>query len=119
MARNDIFLVSVNKTPPRAASLIEEVLAQLQPRTNITHVANSASLETLETIIRAVAKPPGILICSSQWSIDEQKQANNVAQSIVPGIELINIPPGLDVREGGKGIVKFLVNAIQDFVERA
>jgi len=31
----------------------------------------------------------------------------------VPEIKIVNIPPGLDSREGGEAIVKFLLGAVK------
>lgn len=60
-----------------------------------------------------------IQICSSQWTAVEQEQANSIARSVLPDITLVNIPPGLDLREGGSGIIKFLETAIGGYCEQA
>jgi hypothetical protein len=54
-------------------------------------------------------------ICSSQWTTAEQAQVNSIARTIFPDIKLINIPPGLDLREGGEGIVTFLETTISKY----
>ncbi|KFZ14594.1 hypothetical protein V502_05997 [Pseudogymnoascus sp. VKM F-4520 (FW-2644)] len=71
-----IYLISVNKTPERAA----------------------------------------LLICSSQWTSEEQDQAVTVAKASLPSVSVITIPPGLDVREGSEGILSFLKGAIQNLL---
>lgn len=42
MALHSAHLVSVNKTPVRAAALVEQLLARFRPGSNILHVANCA-----------------------------------------------------------------------------
>lgn len=37
-----------------------------------------------------------------------------IAKASLPDIDVITIPPGLDVREGSEGILSFLKGAIQD-----
>ena len=51
-------------------------------------------------------------ICSSQWNAAEQEKVDILAREKFPGIKIINIPPGLDVREGGNAIVSFLESAV-------
>jgi hypothetical protein len=46
MTSQIVFLVSLNKTPARAVTLIEDVLARLKLPVNIVHVANSACMNT-------------------------------------------------------------------------
>jgi len=53
-----------------------------------------------------------IQICSSQWSSEEQQKADSIAKSIYPEINIVNIPPGLDQREGSAGILDFLMDAV-------
>jgi hypothetical protein len=60
-----------------------------------------------------------VQICSSQWTAVEQEQANSIARSVLPDITLVNIPPGLDLREGGPGIIKFLETAIGGYCGHA
>jgi hypothetical protein len=52
-------------------------------------------------------------ICSSQWTVEEQNQANTIAKTVLPQVKLVNIPAGLDVREGSEGILRFLKGAIE------
>ncbi|KAK4890976.1 hypothetical protein LTR27_010425 [Elasticomyces elasticus] len=113
MAPQTTTLVSLNKTPARAAMLVELLLAKLRPEYDIVHVANSPTIETLETVLSTLVKPPGILICSSQWSDLEQEKANNVARGLLPDIDIVNIPPGMDVHEGGEAIVAFLERSVR------
>ena len=53
-------------------------------------------------------------ICSSQWSVPEQEIANKAARKLFPEIKIINIPSGLDAREGGQAIVGFLETAVRE-----
>lgn len=43
---------------------------------------------------------------------EEQQQANAIAKASLPHVRIINIPPGLDVREGSEGILSYLKDAI-------
>jgi hypothetical protein len=52
-------------------------------------------------------------ICSSQWTAEEQTTLNNLASAVVPNVKIVNIPPGLDAREGSDGIIKFLYKAVR------
>ena len=52
-------------------------------------------------------------ICSSQWTPEEQTEANSIATKVVPGIKIVNIPSGLDSKEGGDATVKFLLGAVK------
>ncbi len=49
----------------------------------------------------------------SQWTSEEQTEASKIVHSIAPATAVINIPPGLDAREGGAAIVSFLVGAVR------
>ncbi|KAK3661588.1 hypothetical protein LTR56_000076 [Elasticomyces elasticus] len=114
MAPQATTLVSLNKTPARAAMLVELLLAKLRPEYDIIHVANSPkAIETLETVLSTLVQPPGILICSSQWSDLEQEKANNIARGMLADIDIVNIPPGMDVHEGGEAIIAFLERSVR------
>lgn len=54
-----------------------------------------------------------VQICSSQWSQEEQQQVDAIARSLFPDITIVNIPPGLDQREGSKGILAYLEHAFR------
>ncbi|EHK22957.1 uncharacterized protein TRIVIDRAFT_19346, partial [Trichoderma virens Gv29-8] len=112
MATQPIYLVSLNKTPKRAALLVDQLIKSLDSNYGVIHIANSTTLQELKVVLEALMYPPGILICSSQWTAEEQQQANAVAKASLPEVRIINIPPGLDVREGSKGILSFLKDAM-------
>ncbi|KAH7310901.1 hypothetical protein B0I35DRAFT_514867 [Stachybotrys elegans] len=107
-----VYLVSVNKTPARAASLVDQLLTNLKLNGDVVHVANAPTVEDLQIVLDALVTPAGILICSSQWSPEEQQKANTIAKGVFPEIKMVNIPPGLDQREGSVGILAFLKDAI-------
>ncbi|KFZ02654.1 hypothetical protein V500_00044 [Pseudogymnoascus sp. VKM F-4518 (FW-2643)] len=94
-----IYLVSVNKTPKRAALLVGQLLESLDNNHGIVHIANASRQ-----------------ICSTQWTSEEQDQAVTIAKASLPSISAITIPPGLDVREGSEGILSFLKGAIQNLL---
>ncbi|KAK5030401.1 hypothetical protein LTS07_005185 [Exophiala sideris] len=71
------------------------------------------AIETLDVVLEALVVAPKLMICSSQWTTEEQERANKVATKIIPDIKFVNSPPGLDVREGGDAIVKFLHSAVK------
>ncbi|KFY03855.1 hypothetical protein O988_01164 [Pseudogymnoascus sp. VKM F-3808] len=108
-----IYLVSVNKTPQRAALLVGQLLESLDNNHGVVHIANASTLQDFEVVLDALVYPPGILICSSQWTSEEQDQAVSVAKTSVPSIGVITIPPGLDAREGSEGILRFLKGEIK------
>jgi hypothetical protein len=47
-------------------------------------------------------------ICSSQWTDSQQEEIQHIARTLVPGIETIAIPPGLNAAKGGEAVVDFL-----------
>ncbi|KFZ14225.1 hypothetical protein V501_03364 [Pseudogymnoascus sp. VKM F-4519 (FW-2642)] len=115
MSKTPIYLISVNKTPERAALLVGQLLDSLDNNNHgIVHIANASTLQELEVVVDTLVYPPGILICSSQWTAEEQDQAVTIAKASLPDIGVITIPPGLDVREGSEGILSFLKGAIQN-----
>ncbi|OBT68614.1 hypothetical protein VE03_01804 [Pseudogymnoascus sp. 23342-1-I1] len=114
MSTTPIYLISVNKTPKRAALLVGQLLESLSNNHDIVHIANASTLQELKVVLDTLVYPPGILICSSQWTAEEQDQAVTIAKASLPYIGVITIPPGLDVREGSEGILSFLKSAIEN-----
>ncbi|OBT75311.1 hypothetical protein VF21_04707 [Pseudogymnoascus sp. 05NY08] len=115
MSKMPIYLISVNKTPERAALLVGQLLESLDNKNHgIVHIANASTLQDLKVVLEVLVYSPGILICSSQWTAEEQDQAVTIAKASLPDVSVITIPPGLDVREGSEGILSFLKGAIQN-----
>jgi len=53
-----------------------------------------------------------VQICSSQWSVSQQKEIQEMAKAMVPGIKTIAIPTGLNAAKGGDAVVSFLEEQI-------
>ncbi|KFY18086.1 hypothetical protein V492_00156 [Pseudogymnoascus sp. VKM F-4246] len=118
MSKTPTYLISVNKTPKRAVFLVDQLLKSVGNDHGIVHIANTSTIQELEVVLDILVYPPGIMICSSQWTAEEQDQAVEIAKASVPHIGVITIPPGLDAREGSEGILSFLKGAIQDLVSK-
>ncbi|PWN86830.1 hypothetical protein FA10DRAFT_304719 [Acaromyces ingoldii] len=109
-------LVSVNTAPDRAKKVIGAVIEQVKEKYAIEHAGNSETIEGVEPLLRSIQPPPGILFCASMWTPEQQEEIQSIARKAIPGIKTHAIPTGLQVKVGPEGIVKYLVERIDEIM---
>jgi len=107
-----VYLISVNTTPDVARSLLATVIHDVKEDYNVVNVANSLTIEGVQTLLLSLTIPPQLLICSSQWTPEQQDQIQRIAKATIPGIKTVAIPAGLNATKGGQAVVAFLKEAI-------
>jgi hypothetical protein len=53
-----------------------------------------------------------------QWTPEQQEQIQAIARDTIPGIKTHAIPTGLQVQVGPDGIVKYLMERIDDIMQQ-
>ncbi|GAA5854784.1 hypothetical protein JCM8547_004071 [Rhodosporidiobolus lusitaniae] len=96
-------LVSVNTAPERAKVVIGKVIEGVKDRYAIEHVANVERIEDF---------------CASMWTPEQQEEIQKIAREVVPDIKTHAIPTGLQVQVGPDGIVKYLMERIDDVMAK-
>ncbi|BGO99343.1 hypothetical protein NBRC10513v2_000448 [Rhodotorula toruloides] len=110
-------LVSVNTAPERAKKVIGAVIEGVKDRYSIVHAGNSETIEGVKPLLESVQPPPGILFCASMWTPEQQEEIQRIARETIPGIKTHAIPTGLQVQVGPDGIVKYLMERIDDIMK--
>ncbi|KAF8864201.1 hypothetical protein BDZ45DRAFT_57137 [Acephala macrosclerotiorum] len=113
MSDQAMYIVSVNMTPEKAKELVAILIKDLSHKYNLVHVANTNAIYGVSSLLESLVVTPHILICSSQWTVEQQSLIQATAKEIVPGIKTIAIPPGLNATKGGEAVVDFLKWDIQ------
>ncbi|KAE9379160.1 hypothetical protein N431DRAFT_478234 [Stipitochalara longipes BDJ] len=103
-----IYIVSVNNTPEVARQLVAILIEDLRSQYNLVYLANTDKIDGLKPLLESLVVVPQVLICSSQWTIPQQKELVELAKTIIPGIKAIEIPTGLNATKGGDAVVNFL-----------
>ncbi|KAH7418243.1 hypothetical protein BKA64DRAFT_194332 [Cadophora sp. MPI-SDFR-AT-0126] len=103
-----IYIVSVNNTPQRAKELVAILVDELRLEYNLVHVANTDTIFGVKAMLESLVVVPQALICSSQWSVIQQIEVQKLAQTLIPGLKTVAIPPGLNALKGGDAVVGFL-----------
>ncbi|WRT64443.1 uncharacterized protein IL334_001375 [Kwoniella shivajii] len=111
-------LVSVNTAPDRAKKVIGQVIENVKDRYSIVHAGNSTTIEGVKSLLESVQPPPGILFCASMWTPEQQEEIQKIARDTIPGIKTHGIPTGLQVQVGPDGIVKYLMERIDDIMSQ-
>ncbi|BEJ15684.1 hypothetical protein CspHIS471_0502890 [Cutaneotrichosporon sp. HIS471] len=117
MSSQTVNLVSVNTAPERAQKVIGTVIDNVKDKYTIVHAGNSTTIEGVKPLLLSVQPPPGILFCASMWTPDEQEEIQRIARETIPGIKTHAIPTGLQVQVGPDGIVKYLMERIDDIMK--
>ncbi|BGP59176.1 hypothetical protein NBRC10512_004969 [Rhodotorula toruloides] len=110
-------LVSVNTAPERAKKVIGAVIEGVKDRYSIVHAGNSETIEGVKPLLEFVQPPPGILFCASMWTPEQQEEIQRIARETIPGIKTHAIPTGLQVQVGPDGIVKYLMERIDEIMK--
>ncbi|CZR54369.1 uncharacterized protein PAC_04253 [Phialocephala subalpina] len=111
MSNQAMYIVSVNMTPEKAKELVAILTKDLSQKYNLVHVANTNgewSIYGVKTLLESLMVTPHILICSSQWTVEQQSLIQATAREMIPGIKTIAIPPGLNATKGGEAVMEFL-----------
>ncbi|WVQ68660.1 uncharacterized protein L199_006869 [Kwoniella botswanensis] len=114
--RPPIRLVSVNTVPDRAKKVIGAVIDNVKDKYDIIHVGNSATIEGVKPLLESTQPPPDILFCASMWTPEEQDEIQKIAKETIPGIKTNGTPTGLHTQVGPDGIVRYLVERIDDIL---
>ncbi|EJT49481.1 hypothetical protein A1Q2_07414 [Trichosporon asahii var. asahii CBS 8904] len=109
-------LVSVNTAPERAKVVIGTVIENVKDKYDIVHAGNSTTIEGVKPLLESVQPPPGILFCASMWTPEEQEEIQRIARETVPGIKTHAIPTGLQVKVGPDGVIKYLMERIDEIM---
>ncbi|WWC90306.1 uncharacterized protein L201_005239 [Kwoniella dendrophila CBS 6074] len=109
-------LVSVNTAPDRAKKVIGAVIENVKDKYNIVHAGNTTTIEGVKPLLESIQPPPGILFCASMWTPEQQEEIQTIARETIPGIKTHGIPTGLQVQVGPDGIVKYLMERIDDIM---
>ncbi|KLT46543.1 hypothetical protein CC85DRAFT_253674 [Cutaneotrichosporon oleaginosum] len=117
MSGPPVNLVSVNTAPERAKKVIGEVIENVKHKYAIVHAGNSTTIEDVKPLLLSVQPPPEILFCASMWTPKEQEEIQRIARETIPGIKTHAIPTGLQVQVGPDGIVKYLMERIDDIMK--
>ncbi|EGU13314.1 hypothetical protein RTG_00480 [Rhodotorula toruloides ATCC 204091] len=120
-------LVSVNTAPERAKKVIGAVIEGVKDRYSIVHAGNSETIEGVKPLLESVQPPPGILVRelllllvgfqADAWTPEQQEEIQRIARETIPGIKTHAIPTGLQVQVGPDGIVKYLMERIDDIMK--
>ncbi|BGP21547.1 hypothetical protein Rt10032_c01g0252 [Rhodotorula toruloides] len=110
-------LVSVNTAPERAKKVIGAVIEGVKDRYSIVHAGNSETIEGVKSLLESVQPPPGILFCASMWTPEQQEEIQRIARETIPGIKTHALPTGLQVQVGPDGVVKYLMERIDEILE--
>ncbi|BEI84947.1 hypothetical protein CcaverHIS002_0503480 [Cutaneotrichosporon cavernicola] len=117
MSSQPVNLVSVNTAPERAQKVIGAVIDNVKDKYTIVHAGNSTTIEGVKPLLLSVQPPPGILFCASMWTPVEQEEIQRIARETIPGIKTHAIPTGLQVQVGPDGVVKYLMERIDDIMK--
>lgn len=55
---------------------------------------------------------------TTQWTPEQQEQIQAIARDTIPGIKTHAIPTGLQVQVGPDGVVKYLMERIDDIMQQ-
>ncbi|CAD6584382.1 MAG: hypothetical protein TREMPRED_003826 [Tremellales sp. Tagirdzhanova-0007] len=92
-------LVSVNTAPDRAKKVIGAVIENVRDRYDIVHAGNSIS--------------------KSSWTPEQQEEIQQIARDTIPGIKIHAIPTGLQVQVGPEGVVKYIIERIDEIMSES
>ncbi|AAW41377.1 hypothetical protein CNA08170 [Cryptococcus deneoformans JEC21] len=109
-------LISVNTAPDRANKVIGTVIENVKDKYSIVHAGNSTTIEGVKPLLESTQPPPGILFCASMWTPEQQEEIQRIARETIPGIKTHAIPTGLQVQVGPEGIVKYLMERIDEIM---
>ncbi|WOO79622.1 Phytochrome-like protein cph1 [Vanrija pseudolonga] len=111
-------LVTVNRSPERARSVLTEVIDRVQDKYTIKYGGNIDTIEGLRPFLISNKHKPGILFCASMWSKEEQDEIIAIAHEMVPGIRTHAIPPGLwDASLGGReNVLNYIMEQIDNIM---
>ncbi|WVW85186.1 hypothetical protein I302_107224 [Kwoniella bestiolae CBS 10118] len=115
-SRSPVYLVSVNTVPERAQKVIGAVIDSVKDKYNIVHVGNSTTIEGVKPLLESIQPPPDILFCASMWTPEQQEEIQRIAKDTLPNIKTNGTPTGLHTQVGPDGIVKYLVEKIDDII---
>ncbi|WWC71204.1 uncharacterized protein I206_105157 [Kwoniella pini CBS 10737] len=111
-----INLVSVNTVPERAKKVIGTVIENVKDKYNIVHAGNSETIEGVKPLLESIQPPPSILFCASMWTPEQQEEIQKIARDTIPGIKTQATPTGLQAQGGPEGVVKYLMERIDDIL---
>ncbi|GMK55688.1 hypothetical protein CspeluHIS016_0207440 [Cutaneotrichosporon spelunceum] len=117
MSDQPVNLVSVNTAPERAKKVIGTVIENVKDKYTIVHAGNSATIDGVKPLLLSIQPPPGILFCASMWTPEEQAEIQQIARETIPGIRTHAIPTGLQVQVGPDGVIKYLMERIDDIMK--
>ncbi|TXT07432.1 hypothetical protein VHUM_03152 [Vanrija humicola] len=114
-----INLVSVNTVPERAKKVLGRVIDTVKDKYTIVHAGNSETIEGVKPLLLSIQPPPGILVCPSQWTPEQQEEIQKIARDTIPGIKTHAVPTGLQVKIGPDGIYEYIIERIDSIVTGA
>ncbi|KUJ20951.1 uncharacterized protein LY89DRAFT_681583 [Mollisia scopiformis] len=91
-----------------AKDLVAILVNELHPRYKLVHLANTNAIYGLGALLESLVVVPHILICSSQWTLDQQSLIQGIANEMCPGIKTVAVPPGLSAVKGTTAAVGFV-----------
>lgn len=111
----------------RRASAALDSASSGDPGEHNLNLDESSSLLTLrgltvlrvhgEQIASVGSKETGLCLTSRpQWTPEQQEEIQSIARKAIPGIKTHAIPTGLQVKVGPEGIVKYLVERIDEIM---
>ncbi|KAK8870092.1 hypothetical protein IAR55_000662 [Kwoniella newhampshirensis] len=114
--KDPVNLISVNTFPDRANKVIGSVIEVVKDKYTIVHAGNSTTIEGVRSLLESTQPPPGILFAASMWTPEQQAEIQQIAKDTIPEIKTHAIPSGLQQQVGVEGVIRYLVERIDEIM---